>query len=192
MIEAQYNPFLGKRLQFRHILPSDLELIRFWFNTPSVRGKIHLDDEINPWLAITEEQMKALYEKWTKKERRTHLMIETNDQQTPIGLVSWDIEWDSHCPSMDLFIAPDHARNDDFWLESLQLLLNYLYNYSPAHSVSWWISELDSERLAFAQKLGFQDQGKMRRIAIVEGRDVGLLVLDMLKREWIERQKQGN
>lgn len=191
MSEAQHNPFVGKHLQFRHILPNDLELIRFWFNSPPVRGKIHLD-EINPWLAITEEQMKAIYEKWTKKERRTHLMIETNDQQMPVGLVSWDIEWDPHCPSIDLFIAPDHVRNDKFWLESLQLLLNYLYNYTPAHSVSMWISELDSDRLAFAQKLGFQDQGKMRRIAIVEGEDVGLHVLDMLKREWIERQKQND
>jgi RimJ/RimL family protein N-acetyltransferase len=136
--------------------------------------------------------MKALYEKWSKKKRRTHLMIETNDQQMPIVVVSWDVELEPHWPSIDLFIAPDHVDNDDFWLESIRLLLNYLYNYTPAHSVSWWISEIDSDRLAFAQKLGFQDQGKMRRIAIVEGKDIGLHVLDMLKREWIERQKQND
>ncbi|MHA2233490.1 MAG: hypothetical protein ACXAB4_13490, partial [Candidatus Hodarchaeales archaeon] len=86
MSDLLRNPFIGKRLQFRHINPKDLELIRFWFNHPSVRGKIHLDDNFNPWLGITEAQMTAIYEKWGKKERETHVIIETINDQTPVGL----------------------------------------------------------------------------------------------------------
>ncbi|MFQ5977797.1 MAG: GNAT family N-acetyltransferase [Candidatus Heimdallarchaeota archaeon] len=190
MSDLLRNPFVGKRLQFRHINPKDLELIRFWFNHPTVRGKIYLEDNINPWLGITEEQMKALYEKWGKKERETHVIIETNDDQTSIGLATWDIQWDPHSPSIDLFIAPDHLQKG-YGSESLHLLLNYLFNHTPAHMTSVWISELATDRLAFFAKHGFQDQGKMRRVAAIEGRDIGVHILDLLKREWLAQREKS-
>lgn len=188
MSDLMRSPFIGKRLQFRYIIPKDLELIRFWFNHPSVRGKIHLDDNFNPWLAITEVQMNAIYEKWGKKERETHVIIESINDQTPVGLATWDIQWDPHSPSIDLFIAPDHLRKG-YGSESLDLLLNYLFNHTPAHMTSVWISELANDRLAFFAKHGFQNQGKMRRAALIEGRDIGIIILDLLKREWLAHRE---
>ncbi|MFX0116077.1 MAG: GNAT family N-acetyltransferase, partial [Candidatus Hodarchaeota archaeon] len=170
------------------ILLKDLELIQFWFNHPSLRGKVYLNENINPWLALTEDQMKTVYEKWTKRERETHLMVETIENHTPIGLAMWDVQWDPHCPGIDLFIAPDHHRLG-YGAETLQLLLEYLFGHTPAHSVSVWISELTPERLGFFKKYGFQDQGKLRRASIIDGRDIGIHVLDLLKREWLAQQQ---
>ena len=178
-------------VQFRHILQKDLDVIRFWFNHSSVRGKIHLDESINSWLGITEEQMKSVFEKWSKEKDQTHMMVETVNTKTPVGLVMWDCQWDPHCPGINFFIAPDH-HHQGYGSETLRLILNYLFDYTPAHSISAWISELDSDRFAFLKKLGFQDQGKMRRVAKVNGRDIGLHVLDLLKREWVAFRKKDS
>ncbi len=184
------SPFIGKRIQFRQIKEADAEIIQQWFNHPTVRGKFYLDNSINPWLDVTLAQIKKILDKWSKAEDETNVIIESLEEKNPIGLASWNWHWDTHSPDFNLFIAPDF-QGKGYGSEALQLILGYLFTSTPAHVVSIWIYELDTDRITFFTKEGFQNQGMMRRAQRFENKDVGYVVFDLLKREWESRKKNN-
>ena len=109
-----------------------------------------------------------------------NLAIEELASHDLIGHTECDWEWDPHNPSLAVVIAPTHQRKG-FGLEACQLLLRYLFEYTPAHTVTCWIAEWNQPARQFGARSGFRESGRLRRAGIWGGQYYDIIVADLLR-----------
>ena len=67
-------------------------------------------------------------------------------------------------------------------------MVKYVFNNLPAMQVNCWVSDRNTIGLQFAEKNGFKQCGRMRRVGFFKGNFYDILVFDMLKTEWRRTQ----
>jgi RimJ/RimL family protein N-acetyltransferase len=100
-----------------------------------------------------------------------------------IGHAEMEWGWDPHCPGVSIVIAPGLQRKG-YGSQVMQLLLRYLFESMPAHSLSCWVAEWNTEARAFLKFHGFQESARMRRAGIRQGAYFDMVVTDLLRSEW--------
>ncbi len=107
--------------------------------------------------------------------------------QALIGHAECDWGWDPHCPSVTVVIAPPYQRRG-YGSAVLEMQLRYLFEFTPAHTVSAWVQSWNEPALAFLQANSFHNCGCMRRTGIHQGEYCDTQVWDLLRREWQARR----
>ncbi len=181
------NPFFEKEIIFRAIEPEDIPKLHEWFNNPNARGYGYVSDKIPLWLPFSHYQMEQAFEEW-KKDQTKRFIIEHREDKVSIGFASFSDEWDPHCPSFDVFICLPYRRHS-FGQQTVQMLLNYLFKYTPAHVVTTWLADYAGAGLRFLQSMGFEEYGRMRRAGRKDGNYYDVVVMGILKRDW-EKEKE--
>ena len=176
-------PFLGERVRLRPIAPKDIEALTQILDQPALVGRRYLPSGMPELVALSEQQITEIQEKWSKSEKAYHFIIEHLQDQTVLGYAGCDWWWDTHHPSVHVVIDSDQHRNG-FGSETLRLLLTYLFRFTPAHNISCWIASWNQAGLSFAAKHGFEEAGKMRRVGLRDGELYDFVVMNLLRPDW--------
>ena len=128
---------------------------------------------------------KEYKQEWEKRKKGFALAVEDQMSGHLVGYCECDWNWDPHCPSLSVVIAPADKRQG-FGLAVVGLLLSYLFEQTPAHNVNGWIDGWNTEALAFAEAMGFQRTGTVPRVGMKNGRYVDGVLVDILRSEWGE------
>jgi RimJ/RimL family protein N-acetyltransferase len=73
--------------------------------------------------------------------------------------------------------------------EVVRHLVAYLFENTPAHNVSGWVSSWNEAGLAFAKAEGFSESGRIPRFGIRDGAYYEAVIVDLLKTEWRESER---
>lgn len=181
--------FQSERLSLRAFEPPDVDGLHAMFNHPSLAGRRYL-----PWgfpgeLPLSRQQVEKAVEKWSGEERGAHLAVTLKESGDLIGHAGMGWGWDPHCPDVVLVIDPAHQRQG-FGSETLDTLLRYLFENTPAHNVSAWMADWNQAARAFTQKHGFQECGRWRRDGLRQGKYYDTVQVDLLRPEWLARQRE--
>jgi RimJ/RimL family protein N-acetyltransferase len=168
--------------------PGDAPALLSLLNQPDLVGRRGLPWGFNEELPLSQGQVEKILGKWIEDEESLHLAVVQRASQELIGHVELDRGWDPHAPSIWLLIAPLHQRRG-YGSEALHLLLDYLFEYTPAYNVSMWAADWNQPALAFARKHGFQECGLWRRDGWRNGAYVDGIVFDILRPEWKARKE---
>lgn len=181
--------FESERVILRALETQDVDGLLAFLNHPALAGRRYL-----PWgypgeLPLSRRQVEKAVEKWSGEERGVRLAVTLRVGGELIGHAGMSWGWDPHCPDVSLVIAPAHQRQG-YGSETLALLLGYLFANTAAHNVSSWMGDWNQAALDFAGAHGFQECGRWRRDGLRRGEYCDTVQVDMLKPEWLARQKE--
>ena len=176
-------PFQGEQVLLRAFEPEDKLPLHAFLNHPDLTGNRYLPWRFPNETPMSSKQVEKILEKWEEEEKAVHLAVILRDSQELIGHAFVDWGWDPHCPNLAIVIAPDHQRRG-YGSEVLDLLLDHLFESTPAHNVSGWIAEWNQAAREFVQKHGFKESGRWRRDGLRKGAFYDGLLVDILRPEW--------
>lgn len=176
-------PFQGRQIRLRAPEPGDVAALAELLNQPALAGRRYLPHGFPEQAPLSTRQVERILERWTEEEEATHLAVVLEATAAVIGHAGFDLGWDPHNPSLHVLIHPEHQRKGH-GTETVQLLLDYLFGFTPAHSVTCWLEDWNVEGLAFAGRVGFRTAGRLRSAGRRAGATYDLVVLDLLAPEW--------
>jgi len=182
-------PFRGRRITMRPFEPDDLLALADYLNHPALTGCRYtygLDDT----LPVTQAAVERLYARWSEQEQGVTLAVLANDTLALLGHAFAHWGWDRLAPDLAVVISPEQRRQG-YASEAFQLLLGYLFGFTPAVHAASWVADWNTGGIAFLTAQGFQAAGHMRHAGLRDSRPYDMLVMDILRDEWAARQKEG-
>jgi RimJ/RimL family protein N-acetyltransferase len=177
------SAFRSDDISLRPFSVDDAPALETYLNHPDLEGRRNIPWSFPEYAPLSLQQIEGVIDKWGKAENGLHLAVIQRESGELIGHAECDWDWDPHNPSVSVVIDPGRQRQG-FGSQALQLLLRYLFAFTPAHNTAAWIAAWNAPALAFAVHHGFRKAGRMRRAGIRHGAYYDVVVLDILRPEW--------
>lgn len=165
-------------LILRPFEPTDAAALHQLLNDPELLGRRYLDQDRRP---LSLPQVEELLEKWTKPDGETRRAITAGEAFLGLGMV--DPTWEPLAPFVAVVIDPTHQRRGH-GTAAMDQMLAQLFGATPALAAMTWIDEWNASGLAFAEKYGFREAGRVRREGIRNGKYFATVGLDLTRLEW--------
>lgn len=178
--------FRNEHIALRPFEPEDVASVAVYLNHPDLAGRRYLPDGLPDVVPLSMGRVAEAVQKWQQGDKELHLAVVQLSTGELVGHTSADWGWDPHNPSVSVAIGPAHQRQGHGSV-ALRLMLDYLFGQTPAHCVTAWIDGWNEAGLAFAGHIGFRRAGQMRRAGLRRGQFYDLVVMDLLRPEWLAR-----
>ncbi|MES0360458.1 MAG: GNAT family protein [Anaerolineales bacterium] len=175
--------FQTEQLKLRPFESDDTPALQAYLNHPMLSGRRYIPQGFPEVVPLSTQEVESIIKKWGEEESQAHLAIVSSDKQELIGHaeIAWD--WDPHASRVSVVIARPYQRQGH-GSQVLSLLLEYLFENTPAHNVSSWMADWNQEARAFAKKNSFKENGHSRREGLHEGKYYDGILVDILRPEW--------
>lgn len=151
---------------------------------PEMRGLIEGDrGRVMPSTRLAE-----LLEEWQKDPHGSTSVIETDGQVAGHVRMGW--WWDALTPWLDVVITPERRRGG-LATEAARRSLAHLFESTPAHVVHASTPGWNAGGLAFADRIGFERAGVMRRTGIRDGRYTDTVHFELMRSRWEQAHAAG-
>lgn len=175
--------FQTEQIKLRPFETEDVSPLRAYLNHPKLGGRRYIPRGFPGDVPLSMNQVEAIIKKWGDEKREAHLGIELTGRQELIGHAEFEWSWDPMAPWMSIVIARPFQRQG-YGTQVAQLIMGYLFESTPAHSISGWMADWNQAGRAFSRKLGFKESGKPRREGFREGAYFDGVLVDMLRSEY--------
>jgi RimJ/RimL family protein N-acetyltransferase len=175
--------FQTQQIKLRPFEPQDVPVLRGYLNHPKLAGRRYLPHGFPDEVPLSTVQVEDVLKKWEQEKREAHLGIELSDRNELVGHVEFEWSWDPMAPWMSIVIARPFQRQG-YGTQVAQLLMEYLFKSTPAHSISGWIADWNKAGRNFSRKLGFKESGRPRREGFREGAYFDGILVDILRPEF--------
>jgi RimJ/RimL family protein N-acetyltransferase len=182
--------FAGRLVRLRAFEPEDTAAVAGYLNHPALVGRRHIPWSFSDFLPLAGPQMAAIVQKWGETEKGLVLAVVPQAGGQIVGHAEANWGWDPHNPCVSVVIDPAQQRLGH-GSEALALLMSYLFDCTPAHTVTCWIADWNQEGRRLAARHGFRDSGRMRRAGLRQGVAFDLVIMDLLRREWQAAMREG-
>ncbi len=182
--------FEGRLVTLRAFEPGDAAAVEGYLNHPALIGRRYIPWSFSDTLPLSSQQVGSIVQKWGETEKGLVLAIVRPASGQVVGHAEGDWDWDPHNPSVSIVIDPAQQRQG-YGSEALALVTRYLFETTPAHSVTAWIADWNQEGRRLAGRHGFQDSGRMRRAGLRQGVGYDLVITGLLRREWQAATREG-
>jgi RimJ/RimL family protein N-acetyltransferase len=178
--------FQTEQLKLRPFEPEDAPALRAYLNHPKLSGRRYVPLGFPEEVPLSLNQVEGIIKNWGEKESEAHLAIELSGKGDLIGHVEFEWRWDPQAPWISVVISRQYQRQG-YGTQVANLILEYLFEYTPAHNVSGWMADWNKAGRAFADKMGFKESGRSRREGYREGSYFDGILVDMLRPEYKAR-----
>ena len=175
--------FQTEQIKLRPFEPEDVAALKGYINHPKLGGRRYIPDGFPEEVPLSTAQVEEIIKKWGEEKREAHLGIELTDRQELIGHVEFEWYWDPMAPWLAIVIARPFQRRG-YGLQVAQLIMSFLFENTPANSISGWIADWNNTGRSFAHKLGFKESGRPRREGFREGAYFDGILVDILRSEY--------
>ncbi len=175
--------FRTKQVLLRAFGPADVAPLRAYLNDPALAGRRYLPDGFSDAAPLSIRQVEGIVEHWQKEAESWTLAVLENASGELVGHVRADWEWDPHCPSACVVIAPVRQRRG-LGSAALAIAVAYLFEETPAHVVSAWMASWNESALSFARANGFAEAGRRPCGGVHGGAFYSEAAFDLLRSEW--------
>jgi len=175
--------FQTEQIKLRPFEPEDVSALRAYLNHPKLGGRRYIPGSFPEEVPLSTTQVEEIIKAWGQEKREAHLGIELTDKHELIGHVEFEWSWDPMAPWMSIVIARPFQRRG-YGTQVAQLVLGYLFENTPANSISGWMADWNKAGSAFSRKLGFTESGRPRREGFREGAYFDGILVDILRSEY--------
>lgn len=172
----------GNKVYLTAIEEEDLEQLRNWRNLPDYRK------HFREYREISRTMQKNWFEHIVNGDNTTIMfairMTDTNELAGCCGLCY--INWVHRHSDLSLYIGKDRAYIDGEGIaeESCRLLFEYGFNELGLNKIWTEIYEFDDKKYDLYKKLGFNEDGFLRKQYFYEGKWWGSYLLSLLSEEY--------
>ena len=176
-------------IRFRSIEQEQIETIHKRQNEDCTEDVSYFLENDQYWTPMSKDQIKTKIEEIQKKDRTSIFAIMSTDDQF-IGIAIFGAGWDPWSPYFHVLVWPEHRRKG-LGTEAANILLDASFNNYQAHVTCCTLLDINEGGTAFAESLGFKNQGAQRRVGMSKGRYVDSIHFDILKDEYLEIRSNG-
>lgn len=102
-----------------------------------------------------------------------------------VGFVAlFGLEWGNRMAKMAIGIGDARFRGQGYGSEGMRLILNYAFWELNLHRVGLDVITYNHRAIALYEKMGFQEEGRIREAVSRQGQHFDLLLMGILDREW--------
>lgn len=173
----------------RSFEPGDLAGLHIYLNHPELVGRRYLPWGFSNEAPLSSGQVQGVLDAWMKKdEKHLHLAVVSQESALLIGHAEVGGGWDALSGEANVVIDPTYQRRG-YGGQVLDLLLRYIFENTPAHTVQVWYSDWNAQAERLAASRGFQPAGGIRWVGMRQGKPYDEKVMDLLRPEWRARQE---
>jgi len=159
----------------------DIEFLQRNRNDPAIRTGL------TTAFPQTRHEAEEAFERHSEDDDGVGLLIVPEGYEEPVGkVVAFDIDTDHGTAEMAAWVTPDEQGNG-YASEGTRLLVGHLFEERRLEKVVARAYETNPASRAVIEKVGFTEEGLLRREAFVEGEHVDVHRYGLLAEEWDER-----
>jgi diamine N-acetyltransferase len=179
----------GKRVRLRAIEREDLPKFVAWLNDPEVYRNLLIN---YPLSLPQEEQWYEAILKEHVDEQPLCIDIGIGEKWETVGNVSF-MQLNQHDRSAEIgiFIGAKEHWNNGFGCEAMRLMVGHGFNDLNLNRIYLRAYETNPNGIRCYEKAGFKHEGRLREARYHEGRYIDMLMMSILRSEWIETEKTG-
>lgn len=175
------NPIaIGKQVYLRPLESTDAITIQPWVNDPEVTKYLLVH---TPMDLKSEEQFIS---RINASEHDQVMVIMRMDIDRPIGVTGLhQINFKNRNAHFGITIGDKDSWGNGFGTEATELLMNYAFATLNLHRVTLHVYEYNERAHHIYAKLGFREEGRLRQDHYLSGRYWDVIVMGLLRDEWI-------
>lgn len=186
-----HNKYLeGKRIYLRPLdKKRDTAISCRWINAEEMRQFIGS----GAFPTSLEAEEAWFDEKPEKFPQRVRLAIVLKKNDRLIGSTSLDnINWVDRSASTGTLIGEKRDRGKGYGSEAKSLLLRYAFQTLGLNRIESKVLCYNHASLRYTEKCGYHQEGVLRQAIYKNGQFHDLVVLSILREEWLAQQKKAN
>lgn len=162
----------------RALTEDDLPMVLVWRNHPAVRSYMLTQHEISP------QEHRNWFER--AKEDKTRQQLIVLEGSAPIGFVQFKPACQGGIADWGFYLRPDAPKGSGSKLG--QAALAHAFKKLGLHKVCGQTIESNVASIAFHQKLGFKEEGRLREQQRIANQYHTLFCFGLLAKDWQESQ----
>jgi RimJ/RimL family protein N-acetyltransferase len=180
---------IGERVRFRGVEREDIPTFVKWLNDPEVLKGILIH---HPVSQATEGNW---FEEMLKHPADEHVMgIEVPDTPVEGGEEHWkligtlafdNIDWRNRCAEFGIMIGDKSYWNQGYGTEAVHLLVKHGFNTLNLNRIYLHVFNNNPRAIRAYEKAGFVHEGRLRQAEFKDGKYIDILVMSMLKDEFL-------
>ena len=176
----------GERVRLRRLELEDADAILEYWNQYELRQ--YLPTPLPTSSDDMLQYIKSVNEAFSKRSKFT-FGVETKEEDALIGIIDLgNISWLSRNGEISIFALfhPDY-RGKGYGKEAMVVLLDVAFSVLNLHTVYLWVASFNERAIGFYERVGFKTQGKLRELAFRDGQHHDVIIMDILKSEFLEK-----
>jgi RimJ/RimL family protein N-acetyltransferase len=122
--------------------------------------------------------------------RRASFTIEQVEQERPIGFVHLtEINWPCRSAQFGIVIGDSTLHGHGIGTEATRLVIRYSFDTLNLERIELRVAESLSAARHIYEKLGFVEEGKLRRAAYLAGKPIDIVVMGLLRHEFKDEDR---
>ncbi len=179
------NLFEGQLVRLTQLQRDDLPLFRQWFRDYEFVSLLN-PETIVP---ITDEAEDEWYENAIKSKEDFFFAIRTLSDNQLIGSCGlFHISAKNRCATLGIGIGDKDYQGKGFGTDTMQVLLRFAFQERNLNRVQLEVFAFNSRAIRTYEKVGFVHEGVRRQAVFREGRYHDVLMMAILREEWLARQ----
>ena len=171
-----YKKLIGERIYLSPINVEDAEKYVEWMSD------FRTTDGIGASSKMTNIESEV---EWIKNNKDYQFAIVNLENDELIGNCGiMHINHKDRCAEVGLFIGNEENRNKGYGAETLQLLLDYGFNYLNMNNIMLNVKSFNERAIACYKKVGFKEYGRRRESYFLNGKYYDDIQMDILAREF--------
>jgi UDP-4-amino-4,6-dideoxy-N-acetyl-beta-L-altrosamine N-acetyltransferase len=168
----------GEKIILRQLKLSDWESTIKWRNDATIKQMAMM----HPF-PITENVEKEWYENIiNKKDDKTVYFTITLRNDDPIGFITLNrINHINRNCYLGIVIGDPGSQGKGYGFESMQVVMDYVFNTLNLNKITLEVIETNHNALKLYRKLGFIEEGRLRKHYFAEGKYFDIIILSVFK-----------
>lgn len=168
----------GENIYLSPINNEDIEKYVYFLNDKNVTNNIGTTNEIT-----TIESEKEWITNANKNTINLAIIKKENDEL--IGNCSlFDIDRINRCCTLGIFIGEEQNRNKGYGKETINLLLDYGFNYQNMHNINLKVFSFNERAIKCYEKVGFKKCGTRHESYFLEGKYYDEIIMEILENDY--------
>ena len=176
---------VGKQIRLRAIEADDIKMLTDWRNNPKIYRNFF---EYEPLSQVMERKW---FERFLERRDEKFWIAETVKGSKPVGSIALvDIHWRSREVEMGRVLVCPEYQGQGYGREICLLALGYAFNHMNLNRVYLQLFADNSRAVTLYRSLGFRDEGCLREHVFSDGRYCDVLIMGILREEYLEVAKR--
>jgi RimJ/RimL family protein N-acetyltransferase len=171
---------VGDRIELLRHAPEHYGRYGEWYGDPEIW-------RLTSWSAapLSPSAVQRLFEDREHSPSDDSFAIHLKDEAKPIGVVSlMNISEANASAELSIIVGHPEDRHHGYGAEAIAVLLDYAFGERGLNRVGLSVFEFNEDAIAAYGKLGFRQEGRLRRALRRDGAFHDAILMSVLKEEW--------
>ena len=170
----------GERIELRRHVPENYRLYGEWYGDKEIW-------RLTSWspAPLSPPAVQSLFEDREHSPTDDSFAIHVSGDETPIGVVSlMNISEANASAELSIIVGHPEDRHHGYGVEAIALLLDYAFGERNLNRVGLSVFEFNEDAIAAYDRLGFKEEGRLRRALKRDHAFHDAILMSVLKDEW--------